>query len=410
MKSDLDRLMAARDLAAIFVTGDGHDNAPRAYLTNGAHISGGLVIKKRGSAPVMIVNPMEIEEAAKSGLTAYTYNDFGYADLIAQAEGNRSKAEVALWGRCLERFEIPPGRIGLYGVGSLHHYQAFVPLVQAGNPGYEFVGEIGLTLFDEAYTTKDADEIRRIRDVAAATNAVWQATWDYLAGHRAEGETVVKPDGSPLTIGDVRRYIRRTLLDHDLEDTGLIFAQGRDAGFPHSRGDNNMALQVGQSIVFDLFPRTVGGGYHHDSTRTWCIGYAPEAVQQAYADVMAAFQAALDAYAEPGQPAHTLQDAVLDVFESRGHPTPRSQPGSSVGYVHSLGHGVGLNIHERPSLHHLVTTDLLQIGNLLTIEPGLYYPERGFGVRVEDTFIIDETGALVSLTTFRKDLVLPLEG
>src|SRR5512145_1179391 len=93
MKSDLDHLMAARNMVAIFVTGDAHDNPPRNYLTNGAAISGGLVIKKHGEAPVLVVNPMETEEAAKSGLTVYSYNDLGWAELVTQAEGNRSKAE-----------------------------------------------------------------------------------------------------------------------------------------------------------------------------------------------------------------------------------------------------------------------------------------------------------------------------
>src|SRR5690606_36882179 len=114
------------------------------------------------------------------------------------------------------------------------------------------------------------------------------------------------------TIGDVKRFIRRTLMDHDLEDTGMIFAQGRDAGFPHSRGQSDMPLKLGQSIVFDLFPREIGGGYHHDVTRTWCIGYAPEDVQQTYDVVMQSFEIAMNAYAEPGQPAYTLQEAVLD--------------------------------------------------------------------------------------------------
>jgi Xaa-Pro aminopeptidase len=74
-----------------------------------------------------------------------------------------------------------------------------------------------------------------------------------------------------------------------------------------------------------------------------------------------------------------------------------------------LGHGVGLNIHEFPRLHHLSKEDIAQIGNFITIEPGLYYPEDGFGVRVEDSFIVNENGELVSITPFRKDLVLPLK-
>ena len=288
----------------------------------------------------------------------------------------------------------------------------YIELVKELNQlgGYEFVGEQGKTLFDEAMITKDADEMARIRSVAERTNATLQATWDFIASHRAEGETVVDAQGQPLTIGTVKRFVRRTLLDRDLEDTGMIFAQGRDAGFPHSRGQDDMALRLGQSIIFDLFPREFGGGYHHDLTRTWCINYAPEAVQRTYNLVLASFEASVAAYEEAGQPAYSLQEVVLDMFEAAGHPTQRSEPGAMKGYVHSLGHGVGLNIHERPSMHHLVRNDRLEIGNVITIEPGLYYPDEGYGVRIEDMLYIDEQGALVTLTDFPKTLVLELHG
>lgn len=168
-----------------------------------------------------------------------------------------------------------------------------------------------------------------------------------------------------------------------------------------------MALRAGQSIVFDLFPRELGGGYHHDVTRTWCIGYAPSEVQAAYDDVMEAFDRSIETYAV-GKSTHLMQEAVLDSFEAKGHPTGRTNPGGMEGYMHSLGHGVGLNIHERPSITHLRQDDQFAVGNCITIEPGLYYPEKGFGVRVEDLFIITDAGELISLTPFRKDLVLPV--
>jgi Xaa-Pro aminopeptidase len=410
MKSDLDHLMTARELQAVIVTGGEHPNMARRYLANGVDTHGGTAVKVRGAEPVLIVSAMEVEEAAKSGLTVYSYYDLGYADLLEKAEGNRTKADIALWGQYLERFNIAPGKVGIYGTGDLNVYLEFVRLLSEAYPAYQFVGEIGMTLFDEAYVTKDAGEIQQIRAVADATSAVLQATWDFIGGHQAQGERVVKADGSSLTIGDVKRFVRRELMDRGLEDTDMIFAQGRDAGFPHSRGDDPTPLMRGQSIVFDLFPRQLGGGYHHDCTRTWCIGYAPDVVQQAYDETMEAFQVAVNTYAEPGQPTHTMQDAVLDYYESKGHPTVRSKPGATEGYVHSLGHGVGLNIHERPSISHLQKKDIFQKGNFITIEPGLYYPDRGFGVRVEDSFIIDDSGALVSITPFHKGLVLPLKG
>ncbi len=407
MKSDLDKLMEQRGLDAIMVQGSEHTNAPRAYLTNGAAVTGGYVVKRRGSDPVMVVNGMEVEEAAASGLQVYSYNDFGWGELLRDSQGDQAKAIGSLWERILEHVGVERGKIGIYGIGSIEQYLEMVRRIQAEQPQYEFVGEAGITLFDQAYVTKDADEIARIKSVAARTSAVWQATWDYIAAQHAEGETVVKEDGSPLTIGDVKRFVRRELLDRDLEDDAMIFAQGRDAGFPHSRGEAAMSLQLGQAIVFDLFPRELGGGYYHDSTRTWSIGYATPEVEQAYNEVMDAFDVAVDNF-RVNMPSKTLQEAVQDYFESKGHATTRSDPSTSVGYVHSLGHGVGLNIHERPSIGHLAN-DVLESGNVISIEPGLYYPERGFGVRVEDLFYVDANGELVDLTDFHKQLVLPLK-
>ena len=105
-----------------------------------------------------------------------------------------------------------------------------------------------------------------------------------------------------------------------------------------------------------------------------------------------------------------MQEAVLDYFEGKGHPTKRSDPRTMEGYVHSLGHGVGVNIHEGPAISHVRREDIFQVGNTVTIEPGLYYPDKGYGVRVEDFFIVTESGELVSITPFRKDLVIPIEG
>ncbi|MEZ4669740.1 MAG: M24 family metallopeptidase [Anaerolineae bacterium] len=410
MRSDIDRLMAARGMGAIIAAGGEFPNSIRAYLSNGLDIHGGITVKKHGEAPVMIVSAMEIEEAAASGLRVVTLDDLGWDKIYMAAEGDVKKARVNLWGKIFEYFDLPPGKIGIYGTGDISLWVELARLLSEALPQYQLVGELNTTLFDEAFLTKDADEIKVIREVAAKTNEVMQSTWNFISSHRAEGDTVVKADGTPLTIGDVKRHMRREMLDRELECPDVIFAQGRDAGFPHSRGTSSMALKLGQPIVFDLFPNQVGGGYHHDCTRTWCIGHAPDKVQKIYDEVMQAFTTAVDTYAEPGQPCHTMQEAVLDYFEAQGHPTRRSQPGSAIGYSHSLGHGVGLNIHERPSLSHMVKEDIFQKGNFITIEPGLYYPDEGIGVRVEDSFIIDDDGQLVSITPFHKELVLPLKG
>lgn len=408
MKSELDALMQQRNLDAFIVATDEGYNAVRDYLTNGARITGGYVLKKQGEPAVLIVNGMEVEEAKASGLQVLNRGQMGYSDIVKAHKDNPTGLRAAWWRKMFETIGLNGGRVGVYGSGDLNVYLEVFRALEKELPAYEMVGETGKTLFDEAMVTKGADEIARIRAVAERTNEVAQLTWDYIAGHRADGEQVVDADGNPLTIGMVKRFIRRELVERELEDTGMIFAQGVDSAHPHSRGTEAQPLKLGQSIVFDLFPRELGGGYHHDMTRTWSIGYATEQVQTAYDTVMEAFDRAIE-LTKPGVAGNVPQEAVQDYFEGLGHATSRSKPGTTEGYVHSLGHGVGLNIHERPRMSHIVY-DTLQTGSVITIEPGLYYPERGFGVRIEDMVYIDDEGALVTLTDFHKELVLPLHG
>ncbi len=409
MKSDLNKLMEARGLDAVIALINEVYSPPVDYLANGARITNGMIIQKRGAAPLLFANPMEVEEAAKSGLEVITFGELGYYELLETLD-DREQATVQLWGRALARAGVTEGTVGLYGTADVHYVLALVRAIGSAFPQIHFFSEMGigrLALFAEAAATKDDDELLRLRSVAARTDDVLQATWDYLAGHRLDGERVVDGEGQALTIGDVKRFVRRALLDRGLEDTDMIFAQGRDAGFPHSRGEEDAGLLAGLPIVFDLFPREFGGGYFHDTTRTWALGYARPEVEETYAQVMDAFDIAVEAY-RPGMQTKDMQLAVMAFFESKGHPTQRSQPGTNVGYTHSLGHGIGLNIHERPGIGHL-SADQFQPGNVITIEPGLYYPERELGVRIEDSLYIDATGQLLPLTRFKKDLVIPLK-
>lgn len=407
MRQDLDQLMAKRNLDAFVIVSDENYNPLVDYMTNGARVFGGYVLKKRNEPAVLFVNPMEIEEAAHSGLRVVSYGDINYTELLSNRLPE-SDLYVEMWKRLLGLAGINGGRVGIYGTADLNIYLELFRLFDQQLIGFELVGESGMTLFDEAMLTKDEVELERIRTVAHKTNEVLQLTWDWISTHREEDGQVINSEGIPLTIGAVKQFVLRALLDRNLEDTGMIFAQGRDGAFPHSRGNDAEALRTGEAIVFDLFPREQGGGYHHDVTRTWSIGYATPAVQALYETVMEAFDRSLE-MTQAGQSAQVPQLTVLDYFESLGHPTRRSHGDTHQGYVHSLGHGVGLKIHERPSLSHF-REDVLQVGNVLTLEPGLYYPDQNMGCRIEDMVMIDVSGAVVTLTTFHKQLVLPLNG
>ncbi len=409
MKSDIDRLMQDRNMDAFVVSGGEEFNAVRYYLSNGAHITHGTIFKVRGKDALLVCNRMELEEAQKSGLQVMTDVELGFHEVLQEAGNNPQKATAMFWGKILESEGLTQGRVGLYGTWQINATIALYDMLFEEVDQYDWVAETSPTLFDVAMLTKDAEEIERIKSVAERTNEAMSMAWDYISGLKADGDYLLNADGEQVTIGDIKMLVRRELMARGLEDTGMIFAQGRDAGFPHSRGEADMPLQMGKSIVFDLFPRELGGGYHHDMTRTWCIGYAPKDVQDIYNTVMEAFDISVETYGL-NKPTHLMQEAVLDYFEGKGHPTTRSDARTMEGYVHSLGHGVGIDIHESPSISHVRRDDIFQVGNAVTIEPGLYYPERGIGVRVEDFFIIEEGGELLSITPFRKDLVIPIEG
>ena len=408
MKSDIDRLMRERELDAIIVTGGEEFNTARYYLSNGANITHGSIFKLRDKPALLVCNRMELEEAVKSGLDVKTDVELGYYDRLKEAESDGIRATALHWSDILNQLGLGAGRIGLYGAWQINKTIALYQALRDELSSYEFVTEAKATLIEEAMLTKDADEIGRLKSVARRTNEVMAIAWDYISHLCADGEFLLDDEKRKVTIGDIKDLVRRELMARGLEDTNMIFAQGRDAGFPHSRGEADMPLQTGQAIVFDLFPRELGGGYHHDMTRTWCIGYAPPDVQDTYDTVMEAFDISVESFGV-NKPTHLMQEAVQDHFEGMGHPTTRSHSSTMEGYVHTLGHGVGIDIHESPSISHLRRNDVFQIGNALTIEPGLYYPERGFGVRVEDLFVVDDNGELISLTPFRKDLVIPLK-
>ena len=408
MKQDLDRLMEERGLDAILVAGKAHGNPAMYYMTNGAGLMGGHVLKKRGEEAVLLCSPIEREEAAASGLTTVNIGKYDFLTILREAD-DRLAATVELYRRMFADLGVS-GRVGFYGL--MDRGSAWVSLnaLDAQLGTIEVYGDSDVTLIDAARATKDAAEAERMREIGRRTCDIIGQTVEFLRSHDVKNGALALADGTPLTIGRVHGQINRFIAEQRLEDPeGFIFSIGRDAAVPHNKGNPDDVLALGKTIVFDIFPCEAGGGYFADVTRTFCLGYAPPEVEKAYQDLYECQTKVFEAY-EVGTEARLYQQMTCEFLESRGHPTVASDTQTESGYVHSLGHGLGLAVHEEPRFSDTPhNTDVLRPGHVFTCEPGLYYPERSMGVRLEDTVWIGPDGTSEVLAEYPHDLILPVK-
>jgi Xaa-Pro aminopeptidase len=410
MKSDLDSLMQANDLDAILVTGPGQHNPSMVYLMGGGHLTNADLIKKHGQEAVLFYNPMERDEAGRTGLKTKNLADYKLHELLKETGGDMIRATARRYKLMLTELGITTGRVALYGRSEVGTSFAVFSTLQEELPGLSLIGETNNSVLMQAMGTKDSTEVERIRHMGEITTAVVAKTADFLTSHAVKNEVLVKPDGLPLTIGEVKRYINLWLAERGADNPeGTIFAIGRDAGVPHSTGTASDPLRLGQTIVYDIFPCEAGGGYYYDFTRTWCLGYAPDPVQALYQDVLEVYQQ-VTSEMRVGEACKQYQERTCELFEAKGHPTIQSDPAIQKGYVHSLGHGLGLHVHERPWFGAIATNaDRLDPGVVFTIEPGLYYPDQGMGVRLENSATVRPDGQIEVLADFPLDLVLPMQ-
>jgi Xaa-Pro aminopeptidase len=401
MKSDLDALMEERGLDAILVMGNAGQNPPMYYLIGGGHVSDGVIVKKRASPAVVYCNAMERAEAAKSGVDVVPLTVNGVDALMKNPR------------QILEHQGVVKGRLGLYGTIDVGNLMQVERRIREELPELELFGEPkDDSIFMRAMETKDAAEVEHIRHVGRITTEVVGKVAELLKGSPVrEDEVLLKDDGSPLTIADVKSRISLWLVERGaVEVEGTIFAIGKDAGIAHSVGTPDDELRLGRTIIFDIFPAEPGGGYFYDFTRTWSLGYATPEASKLFEEVSRAYDLVVENI-DLNVGFKEYQRLVSEEFHKNGHNTPMHTEGVlEQGYVHSLGHGVGLNVHERPWSRHTVGDDnILRPGVVVAIEPGLYYPEKGMGARIEDTYWVRPDGAFERLADYPYDFVLPMK-
>jgi Xaa-Pro aminopeptidase len=409
MKSDLDNLMKKQKIDALLITGPTQHNASMVFFTGIVHITQAILLKKRNKNPILIHPPMERDEAALTGLALRNFNDYPASQFLKEANQDGIRSSALRLKKMLSDAGITKGTLALYGLSDLGAGYSVYSTLQKEMPEIKLVGFPQDELLMQAMMTKDEDEIEGIRKMGKITVEVVAETADYLSSRKVKKGVLRKKNGDPVTVRDVKSKIDLWLAERGAENPeSTIFAIGRDAGVPHSSGTPDDAIRTGETIVFDIFPCEAGGGYFYDFTRTWCVGYAPDEAMKLYDDVKFVYHQVMGGL-KPGALFSESQSLTCELFQKMNHPTIREDPTIENGYVHSVGHGIGLRIHEKPwSGSNATSTDRLNPGTVFTIEPGLYYPEKGLGVRIEDSVWARPDGQFEILAPYPLDLVIPV--
>ncbi|HVS01885.1 MAG TPA: Xaa-Pro peptidase family protein [Thermoanaerobaculia bacterium] len=386
------------ECSALLVLAGSARDPDMAPFAGPVHVHSCFVLGRRGQSPLFgYLTPMEREEAAATGLELLTPEALDVARWARQGAGEeRLLAEVLSQGLLLA--QVAPGtRLALAGRTTGAGIVAVVTR-RLEELGWSLVP--AHDLLRRLRKAKSEPELDAVRHAARGASAALRRVAELLAATvERDGELWLQ--GERLRVARLRREVASSLATAGLEQPeGNIVAPGAQGATPHSAGRDESVLRAAETLVVDLFPR---GCLFADCARTFCAGAVPAAVEEAHRAVLDVLGRAHRALA-PGARGWDLQAAACARLGELQVPNPVADPGTTRGYVHGLGHGVGYELHEYPSFRrHAGDEGVLEVGDVLTLEPGIYEPAAGFGVRLEDLVWLGPDGVEI-LTPLPYDL------
>ncbi|WAI00236.1 M24 family metallopeptidase [Methanogenium organophilum] len=373
----LDEAMEKAGAAAYVIYASSRDPDMR-YLTQFVTSDPLFYIKKRGKDGILIVPQMEISRAQdEASCDALTRGDAGFFTYLEEEVSPRRAAARMVY-EYVEGDIIVPGSFPL---GVAEDIRSFCGVT------------VDADTVEAMRAVKSPRERDAIRATQEKTNEV-MALAEEIIRTSTEREGELWYAGAPLTSDALRREMHCWLLRHGCTAHHTIISCGKETSQPHNIGSGT--LLIDEPIVIDVFPQDERTGYFADMTRTFVKGEPSAEIQEIY-DTVRDGQTLAEEMLRPGITGAEVHNAVLDLFNERGYAT------GDEGFIHSLGHGVGLQIHEGPSLSPRADTPLVA-GNVVTVEPGLYYRKTG-GVRLEDIGAITKDG-FVCYTKYERRLIV----
>jgi Xaa-Pro aminopeptidase len=341
-----------------------------------------IFLEERGKR-TLVLSDLEIDRARKQ---AKADEFISYSALEREVQGNQRKAPP--YEKVLSHF------LRKRGVRS-----ALVP----ANFPLGFAQELETSkirlrttngLFWPEREAKTEEELKLMRRALQITEAGMARAMEVLSASNPGSGKKLTWSGKTLTSEILRAEIDSAVLRAGGLPANTIVAGGDQACDPHERGSG--PLKANSLIILDIFPRDAKSGYFGDMTRTVVRGRASEEQRKLWQTVREGQELALKKM-KPGADGLALHNEVKQFFTDGGFPT-EVRGGKQVGFFHGTGHGLGLEIHEFPRFQKTV----FKVGQVLTVEPGLYYPGLG-GVRIEDVAVVTKSGNRL-LSRFEKRL------
>jgi len=262
--------------------------------------------------------------------------------------------------------------------------------------GFHITAQQG-SLFPQRAIKKDF-EIKQLARAERLTKQAMMQAENFLATCSIGDDNILRhPEHhKKVKAKDVRASIETFLIGHGAMPAHTIVACGHEGADPHNIGSG--FIRAHQPIIIDIFPRLLDSGYWGDMTRSYVKGKAPNHIKKMYNTVRQGQQIGLDMVQDGAHGQH-IHQSILSYFESQGFKTG-IQRSKQTGFFHGTGHGVGLDIHESPRIS--VRDNILKTHQVVTVEPGLYYPKIG-GIRLEDMVVVLKDGCR-NLTKHKRQL------
>lgn len=352
-------------------------DADMRYLTHFITSDPFVYVKKANENGMIIISQMETGRASReSTASVMTRTQAGLPDILKTEKDSWKATAKMIAGQVGKKVLVPPNFP--------------VALAQALGESCTVIVDSGTV--SAIRETKSRDEIKAMKHIQKITETAMGVAVSQIRRSTVK-KGILYSNGKPLTSEMIKFSIHTLLLEHGCIAVDTIVSCGEETAVPHMTGTG--PLKTDEPIVIDLFPCEEKTGYYADMTRTVVKGEPSPEISEMYTALREAKQLSI-LQIKAGVSGSEIYRSVVDFFKELGYES------DTRGFVHNLGHGVGLQVHELPTVGP--AGKALKAGSVITIEPGLYYPGIG-GVRLEDIGEVTPKG-FSNFTKFPEDLIV----